>query len=38
VNPSKLIEFKRLDNKATFKIEDSKKKKVSLPPLSEERK
>jgi len=38
VNPSKLVELKRLDNEATLKIENSKKKKVPLPPLSEERK
>ena len=38
VNPSKLAELKRLDNEATLKIENSKKKKVSLPPVSEERK
>jgi len=38
VNLSKLVELKRLDNEATLKIENSKKKKVSLPPLYEERK
>jgi len=38
VNPTKLAELKRLDNEATLKIENSKKKKVSLPPVSEERK
>jgi len=38
VNSSKLVEFKRLDNEATLKIKNSKKKKVSLPPVYEERK
>ena len=38
VNPTKLVELKRLNNEATLKIENSKKKKVSLPPVSEERK
>ena len=38
LNASKLVEFKRLDNEVTLKIENSKKKKVSLPPISEERK
>jgi len=38
VNLSKLIELKRLDNEANLKIENSKKKKVSLPPVFEERK
>ena len=37
VNPSKLVELKRLDNEATLKIENSKKKKVSLPLVYEER-
>ena len=38
MNPTKLAELKRLDNEATLKIENSKKKKVSLPPVFEERK
>jgi len=38
VNLSKLVELKRLDNEATLKLENSKKKKVSLPSVSEERK
>jgi len=33
---SKLAEFKRIDNEATLKIENSKKKKVSLPYAFEE--
>jgi len=33
---SKLIEFKKLDNQATLKIENSKKKKVPLPHVSDE--
>ena len=35
---SKLAEFRRLDNEATLKIENSNKKKVSLPSISDERK
>ena len=36
VSSSKLIEFKKLDNEATLKIEISKKKKVPLPLVSDE--
>jgi len=36
VNSSKLVEFKKLDNEATLKIEISKKKKVPLPSVSNE--
>ena len=33
---SKLVEFKKIDNEATLKIEMSKKRKVPLPPISDE--
>ncbi|XP_068504437.1 uncharacterized protein [Phaseolus vulgaris] len=36
VTPSKLVEFKKLDNEASLKIEYSKKKKVPLPHVSDE--
>jgi len=36
VTTSKLAEFRRLDNEAALKIENSKKKKVSLPSVSNE--
>jgi len=36
VTPLKLIEFKYLDNEASLKINYSKKKKVPLPPISNE--
>jgi len=36
VIPSKLVEYKKLDNEATLKIENSKKNKVPLPPISDE--
>nr|XP_007144620.1 hypothetical protein PHAVU_007G170700g [Phaseolus vulgaris]ESW16614.1 hypothetical protein PHAVU_007G170700g [Phaseolus vulgaris] len=36
VTPSKLVEFKKLDNEATLKIEGLKQKEVHLPPVSDE--
>jgi len=36
VTPLKLVELTRLNNKATLKIEISKRKKVHLPPVSNE--
>jgi len=36
VSLSKFVEFKKLDNETTLKIKISKKKKVPLPPVSDE--